>query len=302
MSDFLVDSGSTYTIVDREFFQGLPDCVQSRFVECDVALGSASGELLKVFGEVNLSLELRNKVFETSVKVVALGDKTTILGLDFMEQNDCILHMGRGYRRMGVHKVHLHHKGDTQCARIQVTETSCVPPDHEVIISAKFDYNHWVSLTEIGLVESTQSITSHTGLLVARSLMQTEKAVVPLRVANLTDKMITLSGGLTIVLLQPIDKVSSFLISKGQGSVLSMSSNETYKDQAALLDHLRLLMESLSNKLSAEQVRKFEELLIIKTFLLDLDGKLGSTTLTEHCIETGDHPPIKLRPRSSKGT
>ena len=27
------------------------------------------------------------------------------------------------------------------------------------------------------------------------------------------------------------------------------------------------------------------------------NGKLGSTTLTEHCIGTGDHPPIKLRPR-----
>ena len=60
-----------------------------------------------------------------------------------MEENDCILHMGRGYMRMGVHKVNLHRKGDTRCARIQVTETSCIPPDHEVIITGKFEGPRW---------------------------------------------------------------------------------------------------------------------------------------------------------------
>ena len=121
VSDFLVNSGSTYTIVDMESFQGLPDCVKSRLVECDVSIRSASGELLKVFGEITLSLELGSKVFETCVKFLALGDKTNLLGSDFMEQNDCILHIGQGYMRMGVHKVNLHCKGDTQCACIQVT-------------------------------------------------------------------------------------------------------------------------------------------------------------------------------------
>ena len=44
---------------------------------------------------------------------------------------------------MGVHKVNLHRKGDTRCARIQVTETSCIPPDHEVIITGKFEGPRW---------------------------------------------------------------------------------------------------------------------------------------------------------------
>ena len=59
----------------------MPDVVKSRLVDCDVSLRSASGELLKVFGEVTLSLELGGRVFETCVKVVALRDKSTILGL-----------------------------------------------------------------------------------------------------------------------------------------------------------------------------------------------------------------------------
>ena len=163
-----------------------------------------------------------------------------------------------------------------------------------MIISGKFDYNH----REIGLIEPTQSITSRIGLLVARSLVQTEKSVIPVRVANLTDKMITLSGDSTIALLQPINKVSNFSISKDQGSVLSLSNGETCNNKPALPDHLRPLMESLSIKLSVEQVRKFEKLLTdYQDIFVGPDEKLGSTTLTEHSIETGDHPPIKLRPR-----
>ena len=114
-----------------------------------------------------------------------------------------------------------------------------------MIISGKFDYNHWVSHREIGLVEPTQPITCAI-LLVARGLVQTEKSVFPVRVANLTDKIITLSGSSTIALLQPIDKVSNFSISKDQGSILSVSNNKTCKDKPALPEHLRPSMESFS--------------------------------------------------------
>ena len=74
-SELLVDSGSTYTIVDVELFRSFPRSVQSRLVDCNVLLRSANGELLQVFGEVILGLELDGKVYDMSVKVVALGGK-----------------------------------------------------------------------------------------------------------------------------------------------------------------------------------------------------------------------------------
>ena len=296
-SDLLVDSGSTYTIVDIELFRTFPESVQSKLVNCNVSLRSASGELLRVFGEVSLGLELDGKVYEMCVKVVALGGKSGILGLDFMEQNDCILHLGRGYMRIGVHKVSLHRIGDARCARIQVIETSCIPPDHEMIIQGKFNSNHWVSHRQIGLVEPTQTITSKTGLLVAKCLVETKKSIVPLRIVNLTNKMVTLNQGSTVALLQPVESVSTFDKYHKEGVAMEVSECQ-FADDPVLPDHLKPLIESLSQKLSDQQRAKFKRLLVqFQDIFVGPDGQLGLTHLTKHCIDTGNHVPIKQRPR-----
>ena len=86
--------------------------------------------------------------------------------------------------RIGAHKVCLYHISDTRCAHIQVVETSCTPPDHEMIIQGKFDSNHWVSQREMDLVEPTQSITSKTGLLIAKCLVKSQRSVVLVWVVN----------------------------------------------------------------------------------------------------------------------
>ena len=64
----LVDSGSTYTIVDIDLFHSFPESVRSKLVDCSVSLRSASGELLQVFGEVPLHLQLDGKIYEMCVK------------------------------------------------------------------------------------------------------------------------------------------------------------------------------------------------------------------------------------------
>ena len=48
--------------------------------------------------------------------------------------------------------------------------------------------------------------------------------------------------------------MSSFADPKDQGSFLRVSSEETCRDTPALPEHLRPLIESVSNKLSGEQI------------------------------------------------
>ena len=92
--------------------------------------------------------------------------------------------------------------------------------------------------------------------------------------------------------------MSSFADPKDQGSFLRVSREETCRDTPALPEHLRPLIESVSNKLSGEQISKFEKLLTdYQDIFVGPDVQLGSPTLTERCIETGDHQPIKLLPR-----
>ena len=92
--------------------------------------------------------------------------------------------------------------------------------------------------------------------------------------------------------------MSSFADPKDQGSFLRVSSGGTCRDTPALPEHLRPLIESVSNKLSGGQISKFEKLLTdYQDIFVGPNVLLRSTNLTERCIETGDHQPIKLRPR-----
>ena len=52
--------------------------------EVNLSLRSASGNLLKVYGQTVVNITIGNRSFETWVEVVDLGDKTTMLGLDFV--------------------------------------------------------------------------------------------------------------------------------------------------------------------------------------------------------------------------
>ena len=75
--------------------------------EVNLSLRSASGNLLKVYGQTVVNITMGNRSFETLVKVVDLGDRTTILGLDFMTTYNCILNMGQGFMKIEGHKVRL---------------------------------------------------------------------------------------------------------------------------------------------------------------------------------------------------
>ena len=109
-TEFLVDTGSTYTILDIGFCKDMESQNSKPLEEVNLSLRSASGNLLKVYGQTVVNITMGNRSFETLVKVVDLGDRTTILGLDFMTTYNCILNMGQGFMKIEGHKVRLEQK------------------------------------------------------------------------------------------------------------------------------------------------------------------------------------------------
>lgn len=306
-TDMLVDTGSTYTIVDIGFFNNIPLKNRSELRKVNLTLKNANGQNLQVHGEAELSLEIGNKILDFPVKVVSLGDHSTILGLDFMEDYECSLLLGKGILKIGKFSEKLFRKGDTRCARVQIAESVSIPPRNEMIISGKFQTANWSNTRKIGLVEPTHTVTSKTGVMVAKCVVSTEKPVIPVRVANLTDKTIKLHKGSTIGLLQPVENVSkfepekkysqeeNFSFQKGNFCKISESENEIIPD---LPEHLQPLLEGLSDDLTESEVNRFKKLIHdYQTIFMSPGGKLGCTNLASHRIDTGDHKPIKLPPR-----
>ena len=80
-TELLIDTGSTYTILDIDFYKDIEPQNSKPLEEVNLSLRSASGNLLKIYGQTVVNITIVNRSFETLVKVVDLGDKTTTLGL-----------------------------------------------------------------------------------------------------------------------------------------------------------------------------------------------------------------------------
>lgn len=309
-TDFLIDSGSTYTIVDIDLFKMIPAAVRPQLETSNLVLRSASGEMLKIHGETTLTLEIGSKLFDHPVKVVSLGDKSAILGLDFMNDEQCVLYMAQGTLQIGSRsiRISLHKLSDSKCARIQVCEKVSIPPCHEMIISGKINHRHRNFDEEVGTIEQTTNFSETTGLLIAKSLVRTDQSCVPVRIANFGVDPVTLGEGQTIALLHPVDVNSIEPIDKSGvvASVVPVDDDSETKgveinssSDQELPAHLQPLLDNVASEVSEAEKDQIKELLHkYRNCFMSPDGCLGETTIVKHRIDTGNARPIKQRMRS----
>ena len=310
-SDFLIDSGSTYTVVDIALFESIPIEQRPELESTNLRLKSANGEMLKVHGQTVLNLTIGNKLFDTPVKVVSLGEKDVILGLDFMGNHDCVLYLSQGIMQIGSHalRVKLHKLADNMCARIQISENVSIPPMQEMIVCGQIDRKRNQFKSEIGTIETLESFPEATGLQVAKTLINATNDNVPVRLANFGDKSVQLCKGQTVAVVQPVDpedieelddnietSVSSDSVSDSQSPGLVASVEE---DCIELPAHLSEIVSNVSPQITESEKHKIKKLLHkYQHCFVGEDGVLGKTTLVKHRIDTGNAAPVKQRLRN----
>ncbi len=300
--DFLVDSGSTYTIVDIGLFQSIPQACRPELEFTDLRLRSANGEILKVHGKTVMNLQIGGKTFEVPVKVVSLGEKDVILGLDFMSYHDCVLYLSHGILQVGSKslRVKLHKQSDNLCARIQVSENVNIPPLHEMIVCGKISNRRKTFQSEIGTVEELDTLSAATGLQVARALVDAKQENVPVRIANFTTDVVKLNKGQTVALLQPVDKEQikevenlkdeSSSVPGGHIAHIHIEEDE----DVVLPTHLQSLLNAVSPEITDPEKHKIAKLLHkYQSCFVGEDGVLGKTTLVKHRIDTHNAAPVK---------
>ena len=289
-TDLLIDSGSTYTILDVGLYETIPKDKRPALEHVDLILRSANGQQLHVHGQATIQLEIGNEVFESLVKVVSLGDRSAILGLDFMGEEECVLYMGKGVLQIGSKslRVRLHKQTDAKCARVQVQETICIPGNHEVMVPGIIRQRHRNFDEAIGTLEPTQTLCETKGLVVARAVVRNDSSRVPVRIANFGPEPILLDKGHTIAMIHPVDPES----------MQKVESVEQI-DESSVPEHLLPLAEQVDSELTREEQERVKKLLVkYQDCFMEPDGKLGKTSLVKHKIDTGDSTPIKQRFRN----
>ena len=231
---------------------------------------------MNVLGQTCMELEL--ECLNVPVKVVSLGDKSTILGLDFIEE--CIFNVAKGTMKFNGHIITMHKKGSTRSARIQARETIFVPGKHEMIINGTVKSNHWVSNFNIDLIEPKNGLTDNTGLLVAKSLVRVEHNTVPIRVANFGLYPIKVNKGTTVALLEPVKEICKFEpepqpFDKIIGSVSKIEDGCLPESP----EYLKPLIEQSSEKLSEPELTKLTQLVYkYQGIFKSPNGRLGKLT------------------------
>ena len=218
---------------------------------------NANGEVMNVLGQTCMELEVQGQCLHVPVKVVSLGDKSTILGLDFMEEQECIFNVAKCTMKFNGHIITMHKRGSTRCAHIQVRETIFVPPKYEMVIKGTAKSNHWVSNFNIGLIEPKNRLTDNTGLLVAKSLVRVEHNTVPIRVANFGLDPMKVNKGNKVALLEPVKEICKFE-PEPQPFDKIIGSMSKIEDSCLpeLPEYLKPLIEQSSETLSGAELTK----------------------------------------------
>ena len=180
-AEFLIDSEAEITLLDIAVFKSIRDGPTLK--PCDVQLSVANGRQIEVFGEVLLPITLDSVTVEHHTVVCNLSGKIGIT-----DHRNGTLHMS-DYNKTLV----LHRKVASLCARVTIARVLVIPPRSEMIVPGVADNRRWSE--SIGLIESSNQLSKHGPVMLAKSLVSTEHGEVPLCIANVGEEPIVLQRG-----------------------------------------------------------------------------------------------------------
>jgi len=240
------------------------------------------GQELATTGEVELDVQLGTDIVRQKF-IIADIVEDGILGFDF-----CKAHQAEW--KWADDELHLDVKKSSEntayeegrVARITTRRVVIVPPRSENVTAGIIQGKE--GIPEIGMIQPQGKFLEEYQLGVAAALGRREGNSVPLRLINMQEKAIILQKNVQVGLFSPASIVPE--------EKLRRSSN-----QESTLDPVSMFEKDLE-ELNPEERETFYALIKKYGDQFMVEGrKLGKTSIVKHKIYTGEHAPIKQRPR-----
>ena len=105
--EMLVDSGSDRALVDSKFYNSIPAAARPRLGPSTWSVDTTSGSPIVAIGEADFQLQLGNQTCSYPFVVADLGRGriSVVIGLDFLEDSECLVDMGHGLLRIEDEKI-----------------------------------------------------------------------------------------------------------------------------------------------------------------------------------------------------
>ena len=263
---FLLDTGSSVTIIHPQIWEQLPLDVRQSLRPCTQSIVAAEGSSLQVMGCTEMVVRF-GKLHRRHLILVAPIMQAGILGMDFLVSHGGVLDISRYKLKFDTQEIPIFSESiPFTCCRVSVAETVTLPAGREIVIPGELRLRN--GCTSRGIIEPTGRFTSKDeGVLLGRTL----------RVFNLQPEASVLYKGTQIAILQPAEEVID-------------ETTET-DDDTNLSPALRELHECSSQNLNKVQKDKLKELLCQHSNTFSESGELGRTNLVFHNIDTGNARP-----------
>ncbi len=301
---FAIDTGASKTVISKTVFQSIPESQRPTLLKT-TGLTGASGKPLRHYGTANFSLRLGSVEMNREMIVADIEDEG-LLGHDLLLSGTAnIQYMyGKGILHiMGVSIPCIQVGGLPAVRKVRTADHFIIPSRSEAIIDVFVDGKDTGSVVDRSniIIEPSSAFQERYNVAMASSLCDAE--------ANVTHQIRLMNPSVTDVSINQDVVVGTAEIIVGEPHVIMSMENKCERENRQVPhirrvqhqhvpDHLKSLYDSAcSNRSEEEQARIAKTLMNFQDSFSKDEYDLGLTHLIEHCIDVGDHGPIKQAPR-----
>ena len=290
--ELLVDTGATVSLLNVNMWNKIDSTKLSLEQWTGKKLVGVNGAPLLVKGLTRAQVCIEG--FEFVGNFVVSGELVVdaILGLDFLQQHNCVIDVGKKLLKFPSVDLSVGLQDAGGCK--QVTQFVGVVTMHEITVPAVSEMEIMVKpLCDVGsgiwMIENNPAVSC--GVMVARAVMCSNKETFPIRVLNPRDSSIVLQKGVELAKMELIEQD---LVQLNAASVGKSSGKESSVDQAELWNLVLGAGDQLDQN---EKEMLFSLLMEYKDVFSFRSSDLGHTSLLHHRINTGSKGPIQCPPR-----
>ncbi|GFW91629.1 retrovirus-related Pol polyprotein from transposon 412 [Trichonephila clavipes] len=210
----VVDTGANVSIIRKDLAQNSQ--VSIIWTPPCVSLQAVTGDKIHIHGKGNITLRFGNIDYHHTAYIADITDPC-ILGLDFLKNNNFKLdfensNMHSKFEDITLFGLQTQFESNQKIiAKTKLSlspRTECIIPGL-VVENRKFRF---------GLIDYPDPDTSKGGVLISSSVVDLSKSVIPVRVANISDKTRTIQEGEVIAACAPVTCVDRKCNSKDHSS------------------------------------------------------------------------------------
>ena len=167
-------------------------------------LRAADGNAIQTSGKLSVPLQIDQKVFQQAFIIANIQGIDGIIGMDFLHQYDAVLNIKKQTLTTRKGKIKLSQQTSNTCARIQLVDTTVIPPNTETFLKGKIE-QPCIRKESISIAEPTRFLANK-GCLIARTLVNPTDKDILMSILNLSDEAVKVNQNSVIGILQEVEE------------------------------------------------------------------------------------------------